>query len=41
MEVGTGMQDDGSMTLRQILALLPKADELRMALEATLARLEQ
>jgi hypothetical protein len=37
---GTGMQDDGSMTLRQILALLPHADDLRMALEATLASLE-
>ena len=41
MEVGTGMQDDGSMTLRQILALLPHAGELRMALEGTLASLEQ
>jgi alpha-L-rhamnosidase len=40
MEVGTGMQNDGSMTLRQILALLPHAGELRMALEATLASLE-
>lgn len=39
MEVGTGMQDDGSMTLRQILALLPHADELRMALEAALTML--
>ena len=41
MEVGTGMQDDGSMTLRQILALLPHADELREALEAALATLQQ
>ncbi len=40
MEVGTGMQNDGSMTLRQILVLLPHADELRMALEAALASLE-
>ena len=40
MEVGTGMQDDSNMTLRQILALLPHAGELRMALDAALASLE-
>jgi alpha-L-rhamnosidase len=40
MEVGTDMQDEDNMTLRQLLALLPKADELRMALEATLATLD-
>jgi hypothetical protein len=41
LEVGTGMRNDGSMTLRQILALLPNAEELRSALDATLASLER
>lgn len=40
MAVGTGMRDDGSMTLRQILSLLPNADKLRSALEAALTALE-
>jgi alpha-L-rhamnosidase len=40
LEVGTGMRNDGSMTLRQILSLLPNAEELRSALDATLASLE-
>lgn len=39
MEIATGMRRDKSITLRQILALLPHADELRKALETMLATL--
>ena len=40
MDVGTIMQGNGNMTLRQILSLLPHAAELPAALEAALAALE-
>ncbi len=39
MYVGTVMQGNDSMTLGQMLSLLPHADELRTALEAALAEL--
>jgi alpha-L-rhamnosidase len=38
--VGTGMRNDGSMTLRQILSLLPNTEELHTALQTALASLE-
>jgi alpha-L-rhamnosidase len=40
MDVGTIMQGNGNMTLRQILSLLPHAAQLPTALEAALAALE-
>lgn len=40
MDVGTVMQGDGSTTLGQMLSILPHADELRAALVAALASLE-